>query len=125
MLMSSVTVERPYRYRYEGDRGTPYTENKSYPCFTDSDPHAVCSCEKREFRTQKENDARYAETMARMNKIMEVRVSILADAKDRGVASGMICCPVCVTGKVRYSIAGSNGHVHAKCSTDGCVGWME
>ena len=85
----------------------------------------MCSCEKREFRTQKENDARYAETMARMNKIMEVRVSILADAKDRGVASGMICCPVCVTGKVRYSIAGSNGHVHAKCSTDGCVGWME
>lgn len=125
VLMSSVTVDRPYRYRYEGDRGTPYTSGHSYPCFTDSDPHAACSCEKREFRTQKENDERYAEMMTHLNGVMEVRVAILADAKERQIDSGEVFCPVCATGKVRYSIAESNGHVHARCSTDGCVGWME
>jgi hypothetical protein len=38
---------------------------------------------------------------------------------------GVIDCPVCKTGKLRYSRAGYNGHVHAGCTTDGCVGWME
>lgn len=41
------------------------------------------------------------------------------------VGAGVITCPICGTGKLRYSRAGYNGHVHARCSTDGCVAWME
>ena len=39
--------------------------------------------------------------------------------------AGEMACPVCKTGKLRYSRAGYNGHVHAACSTDTCVRWME
>lgn len=38
--------------------------------------------------------------------------------------AGEIDCPVCKAGKLRYSRASSNGHVHAAC-TSGCVAWME
>ena len=39
--------------------------------------------------------------------------------------AGKMECPVCKTGTLKYSRAGYNGHVHARCSTDGCVAWME
>lgn len=39
--------------------------------------------------------------------------------------SGEMVCPVCQTGRLRYSRANYNGHVHAACSTTGCVRWME
>jgi hypothetical protein len=38
---------------------------------------------------------------------------------------GEMECPVCKTGKLRYSRSALNGHVHARCSTEGCVAWME
>jgi hypothetical protein len=38
---------------------------------------------------------------------------------------GSMSCPVCKTGTLRYSRAAYNGHVHAGCSTEGCVRWME
>lgn len=39
--------------------------------------------------------------------------------------AGVMECPVCKKGKLRYSRAGYNGHVHAACSTETCVRWME
>lgn len=39
--------------------------------------------------------------------------------------AGEMQCPVCKAGKLRYSRAGYNGHVHAACSTETCVRWME
>lgn len=39
--------------------------------------------------------------------------------------AGAILCPICKTGALRYSRAACNGHVHARCSADGCVAWME
>lgn len=39
--------------------------------------------------------------------------------------AGEMKCPVCKTGKLRYSRSGYNGHVHAVCSTETCVRWME
>ncbi len=39
--------------------------------------------------------------------------------------AGIMQCPICKTGKLKYSRANSNGHVHARCSTDGCVAFME
>ncbi len=34
-------------------------------------------------------------------------------------------CPACGTGKLRYRIAPGNGHAAAKCSTPGCISFME
>jgi hypothetical protein len=44
--------------------------------------------------------------------------------KATGQRQGRIPCPACKTGTVGYSQA-SNGHVHARCSTEGCASWME
>lgn len=38
---------------------------------------------------------------------------------------GVMDCPVCRTGKLRYSRSARNGHVHAGCTTTDCVRWME
>ena len=39
--------------------------------------------------------------------------------------AGEMACPICGTGKLRYSRSGYNGHVHAACTTETCVRWME
>lgn len=38
---------------------------------------------------------------------------------------GVIDCPTMCGGKVKYSRSPYNGHVSARCSTAGCVAWME
>ena len=38
---------------------------------------------------------------------------------------GEMACPVCGAGRLQYWRSGRNGHVHARCSTPGCVAWME
>lgn len=46
----------------------------------------------------------------------------------RGAKSvtGEIDCPVCKAEKsLGFSRSGYNGHIHASCSTEGCVCWME
>ena len=39
--------------------------------------------------------------------------------------SGMIPCPVCEKGMLKYSRASSNLHVMVACSTESCVRFME
>jgi hypothetical protein len=91
------------------------------------------------------------ETPPHITNMMTAREAILADLKDRAqrgdtsvkalsdrdahrwhkpqanyyAGGGEIVCPVCKTGKLCYSRAAYNGHVHAACSTNGCVAWME
>lgn len=38
---------------------------------------------------------------------------------------GVIDCPICRSGKLKYSRSAYNGHVRAGCSTAGCVAWQE
>lgn len=42
---------------------------------------------------------------------------------EKGIV-GEIDCPVCKTGKLHYSVAAYNGHIHAKCTTKSCIGFM-
>lgn len=44
---------------------------------------------------------------------------------DTKLSSGVIDCPICKSGKLQFSVARSNGHVHAHCSTRLCMSWME
>lgn len=37
---------------------------------------------------------------------------------------GCVDCPVC-GGKLNFSHAAINGHVHGKCETENCISWME
>jgi len=39
--------------------------------------------------------------------------------------AGVMPCPVCKTGTLRYSRSSYNGHVHAACTNESCVRWME
>lgn len=40
-------------------------------------------------------------------------------------ASGTDPCPACPNGTLRWSIAAYNGHIHARCSTPGCISFMQ
>jgi len=59
-----------------------------------------------------------------------VMAAITADSEAKGYrrgngGSGEVSCPACTDGKLAYRVAGYNGHKHAKCSTAGCVSFME
>ncbi len=56
--------------------------------------------------------------------IFKVRNSIVENIKATGNIVGAVDCPLC-EGKVSYSQATSNGHIHAQCSTKDCVNWVE
>lgn len=39
--------------------------------------------------------------------------------------NGIMDCPICRTGKLKYMRSSRNGHICAKCSTPDCVAWIE
>jgi len=67
--------------------------------------------------------ARMANTT--VGRMMTARAVIVAHTEGKRGVGGVIECPVCKTGKLRFSVARCNGHVHAACTTDKCVRWME
>lgn len=71
--------------------------------------------------TKEERDALRANMDQRLEKMGIAREAILASKQ----ASGAIDCPACKTGKLHFSVAISNGHVWANCSTRLCLSWME
>lgn len=90
-----------------------------FPCVFTAD-----NCEKRESYTPEEIAARDREIKARLVAFGKARTAIIEHADGKHGVSGEIPCPNC-GGSLRYSIARVNGHVHAACSTDDCVRWME
>lgn len=72
-----------------------------------------------------------AELNEQMDRVLAARAAIvthLGGPWKRGMksAQGAIDCPTCGgVGTLKFSRAGHNGHVHAACTTAGCVNWME
>ena len=64
-------------------------------------------------------EASIARTLAAMTVVPEIK-----QAHKGKNWSGTRVCPVC-DGTLHLSHAASNGHVHGRCETDGCVAWME
>lgn len=101
------------------------------PCFMRGRDRKVCGgCDKAEFPTKEEIEAEEREIMERYARTLVVRAAIvehLGGPWKRGTkgSAGSISCPVCDGGCVNFTRSGYNGHVHAKCSTEGCVSWME
>lgn len=71
--------------------------------------------------TKEERDALRANFAERLEQIGICRAAII----ETGKSSGEIDCPACGKGKLRFSVARSNGHVHACCTTRLCMQWME
>lgn len=95
-------------------------------------------CEKYEEPTDEEIAADRAQIDARMEELRRegelLRPLIARIREDHGwggkktrhlSGSGVDDCPCCQGGKVRWSIAGYNGHIHMRCSTPGCVAFMQ
>jgi hypothetical protein len=111
-----------HRVRVEG---TPGDMRSFLPCFG---THGECS--KREMPTEAEADAEVAEVKESHQRIMIARKAIVDRCggpwkKGYEQQSGRFPCPCCGIGTLAYSRSGYNGHVHARCSTEGCVAWVE
>lgn len=112
--------------------GVPYskwdgTKFGVRPCFLDSKtgeskPDAI-PCEHLRRPTPEEIAAHEQWCVERWNKTALALEDVAPYRKQGG--AHIIDCPVCKTGKLHFTIARSNGHCHARCSTGGCVSWME
>ena len=83
------------------------------------------------FPTEEEIAEEEEEMRVRLEGIANARQAIvehLGGPWKKGIAGsrGSIDCPVCGVGAaLHFTRAGSNGHIHAQCETQGCVAWME
>lgn len=88
-------------------------------------------CEHAIYPTEEELAAKEAAINERFEKTRAARTAIvnsLGGPWKRGMpgARGAIDCPVCSGEKaLQFSRSGYNGHIHATCTTYGCVRWME
>ncbi len=102
----------------------------SFPCFQDRNPQNA-KCEKCVFRTPEEiaqaeaDDAKMFEDMTKARSAIVQSCGGKWKRGDPG-RQGKVNCPVCQgVDSLQYTRAGYNGHIHARCKTDGCVSWME
>jgi len=90
----------------------------------------VIACDLREYPTREEAIAEENDNDASIERFLKSASVAHEDAKSKGLGKGhsgasKCKCPNCETGEIRYSVAGYNGHMHAACTTEGCVSWME
>jgi hypothetical protein len=101
---------------------------ESCPCFG---PERTGTCSKSEYPTAEERAAEDAEMELHFQKTMTARAAIVEDCGGpwkRGDQwqTGLINCPLCnQPASLQYSRASYNGHIQARCKTEGCVRWME
>jgi hypothetical protein len=107
--------------------GIAYPTGK-LPCLRDMGEHI--DCPQRRWLTDEEIEESLRETEAAMQRMFAGLAAVAADAEHRGLKKGNggrgeVGCPVCNSGTIHYSVASYNGHRHAKCTTDGCVSFIE
>ena len=76
-------------------------------------------------RTREQGEKR-ADEIEKANERFVIAGPVIAEWRKKkpiGKAE-VIECPVC-KGRLRLSQAASNGHVHGRCETKGCLSWME
>jgi len=86
-------------------------------------------CDKRAVCTREEAEIQADAEIAMFERHGKAHRAVHDDAKAKKLGRGHgglseCACPIC-SGTIRYSVAGYNGHIHAACSTSGCVQWME
>lgn len=102
----------------------PIATQSEMPCLGET-ARAKARCDQYSGYTSEEIAAAEAEWEDRIARTVTIRKAIMAEHESSGSNGGQIPCPACKTGIVSWSRARINGHVHARCSTDGCASWME
>jgi hypothetical protein len=98
------------------------------PCFARNADAPLCNL--RELPSQEEAERSEDEHEATLQKFSIAHKAAKADAKSKGLRMGhggasRMPCPSGCDGELRYSVASCNGHMHAACTTKGCISWME
>jgi len=88
------------------------------------------TCSKIKHLTREEAEAEVHSDDQRMQRTLKVIHETHAHAKAAGLGVGHggigeLPCAACEGGTVQYSVASVNGHIHGRCTKDGCVSWME
>lgn len=95
----------------------------SMPCLGES-PEAIARCPKYSGYTDAEIEQRERDVEASMNRVGAALKAIREHTKGKRGLQGQISCPSC-SKTLHFSVAAYNGHVHAKCETQGCVSFMQ
>ena len=104
----------------------------SLPCWTDDETFntAKLDCASRVLPTEEQLAEEDRRTQKAIENIGRARKAIMAFVTEQAALkrdiAGRIPCPNCEGGTLHFRRAGAyNGHVHARCTTAGCCGWME
>jgi len=117
------------------EAGVPYDSLKHIPfakrpCFREKGEAIRPGCDQVEYPPP-EQEAEYEAAMQQRFKNIGVARAAIVDyfggpwKKGMDGSGGFIDCPVCKTGTLKFSRSGYNGHIHAACTTNDCVSWME
>jgi len=113
---------------YHGQFGNGVGCFANIPCVS-FDEKTSRYCPKRQYPSREDAERELAEVDEYLAQCSKAYKAVKEDAKSKfpphqGGASS-IECPICRTGMLQYSVASINGHIHARCSTHGCVSWTE
>ena len=94
------------------------------------DSQSPVQCETAKFPTREEVEAEATEWDKRQELTAKCIKEAHAHSRQAGLGkghggTGSLPCPSECGGTLRYSVAGYNGHMHAACTTHGCVRWIE
>lgn len=105
--------------------------NEAMPCLPESiNGRSVWECASFEMMSREEAEQEADARLVKVERTTKARHAAKDDAKAKGYRKGAgghgkLPCPCCDGGTLQYSVASYNGHMHAKCTTAGCVSWME
>lgn len=134
MATLNPTWCKHYQARREGNvckKGVNYDELAidmekgffhSAPCFYRNHANS-CLCPLVEYPSQEELQKDEYEIQAVIKRTMVVIP--LIDEAAKSAPSGTMECPCCKTGALYWSKASYNGHRRARCTTEGCINFME
>lgn len=108
--------------RYQDVSTVPEWKVTTVPCWSLC---AEAKCEHLSLWTPERIAERDEECRKSFERVVVARTAIVAHTGGKRGVTGAIDCPVCGSGKLRFSVASYNGHIHAACTTDGCARWME
>jgi hypothetical protein len=112
------------------EAGVDYNDVMPLPCIAFGNSTKSASCALKSCFTREDAEVKQIERDQSMAESLKAMRAAHDDAKEKGFikghgGQGSLKCPVCTDGTLRYSVASYNGHMHAGCSTRGCVSWME
>lgn len=101
------------------------------PCFLDTQEVCTAICPSRQFPSREQAEKEVSDSEAATSRTLSVLRSAHEHAKNNGLGkghggAGSIPCPIpnC-KGKIQYTVASYNGHMHGRCDSGNCVSWME